>query len=65
MTNEDYEKILELLDKHTLKNAMMIGNIQYNLIDLYDFKKELKNLKKKDSEGILDLSNIDKNIIKR
>lgn len=66
MNEQDYNAIIELLDKHTIHNTMNIGGKQYQLIDLYTFKKELKALKKATSkEGILDLSNIDKNIIKR
>ena len=52
MTKDEYDKLLELLEKHTLHNAMMIGSIQYNLIDLYGFKKAIKSLMNNDDKNL-------------
>lgn len=66
MTEAEYNQLLEILENNTIHNTMNIGGKQYQLIDLYTFKKELKALKKASSkEGILDLSKIENNIIKR
>ena len=61
MTQEEYNRLLDILERHIIHNSMMIGGIQYNLIDLYGFKKELKIMKgNKEQAPILDKSKIQK-----
>ena len=60
MNNNEYNFIIDILDKYVIRNSMMINGTQYNLINLDGFKSELKKLKpKSDNKNILDKSKIE------